>query len=132
MKNKEESSSDSQRGNPRKSVLRETHEHANLRTTGSPVRPDDAATASLEQPALSLIPMSLTEALVESTNMAQAWKNVKANRGAPGPDGITIAEFPAWLSPRWNAIRQQLLDGTYQPEPVRRNVGDMFAHASAS
>ena len=120
MKNKEESSSDSQRGNSRKSVLRQTHEHANLRTTGSPVRPDDAATASLEQPALSLIPMSLTEALVETSNMAQAWKNVKANRGAPGPDGITISEFPAWFSPRWNTIRQQLLDGTYQPQAVRR------------
>ncbi len=120
MKNKEESSSDSQRGNPRRSVLRQTHEHASQRTTGSTVRPDGAATASLEQPALSLIPMSLTEALVETSNMTQAWKNVKANRGAPGPDGITIAEFPAWLRPRWNAIRQQLLDGTYQPEPVRR------------
>lgn len=120
MKNKEESSSDSQRGNSRRSVLRQTHEHANLRTTGSLVRQDDAATASLEQPALSLIPMSLSEALVETSNMAQAWKNVKANRGAPGPDGITISEFPAWLSPRWNAIRQQLLDGTYQPQAVRR------------
>lgn len=120
MKNKEQSSNDSQRGNPRKSVLRQTHEHANPRTTGSTVRPDDAATASLEQPALSLIPMSLTEALVDSSNMAQAWKNVKANRGAPGPDGITITEFPAWLRSRWNTIRQQLLDGTYQPQPVRR------------
>jgi len=64
--------------------------------------------------------MSLTEALVEPSNMAQAWKNVKANRGAPGPDGIIITEFPAWLGPRWNTIRQQLLDGTYQPQAVRR------------
>ena len=120
MKNKEESSSDLSRGNPRRSVSRQSHEHANQRTKGSTVRPDDAATASLEQPALSLIPMSLTEALVETSNMAQAWKNVKANRGAPGPDGITISEFPAWFSPRWNTIRQQLLDGTYQPQAVRR------------
>jgi RNA-directed DNA polymerase len=45
---------------------------------------------------------------------------VKANRGAPGPDGITITEFPTWFRPRWNAIRQQFLDGTYQPQPVRR------------
>ena len=45
---------------------------------------------------------------------------MKANRGAPGPDGITITEFPTWFRPRWNAIRQQFLDGTYQPQPVRR------------
>ena len=45
---------------------------------------------------------------------------MKANRGAPGPDGITITEFPTWFRPRWNAVRQQLLDGTYQPQPVRR------------
>ena len=64
--------------------------------------------------------MSLTEALVEEANIELAWKNVKANRGAPGPDGITITEFPTWFRPRWNAIRQQLLDGTYQPQPVRR------------
>jgi len=36
------------------------------------------------------------------------------------PDGITITEFPEWFRPRWNTIRQQLLDGTYQPQPVRR------------
>ena len=64
--------------------------------------------------------MSLTEALVEPSNLEQAWKNVKANHGAPGPDGITITEFPAWFRPRWNTIRQQLLDGTYQPLAVRR------------
>ena len=93
---------------------------APMRTTGSTVRPDDAATASLEKPALSLFPMSLIEALVEEANIDRAWKNVKANRGASGPDGITITEFPEWFRPRWNTIRQQLLDGTYQPQPVRR------------
>ena len=47
--------------------------------------------------------------------MERAWKQLKANRGAPGPDGITIREFPDWLRPRWPEIRQQLLDGTYRP-----------------
>jgi RNA-directed DNA polymerase len=64
------------------------------------------------------------EAVVDSTNMERAWKNVKANRGAPGPDGITIAEFHDWLQPRWSEIRQQLLDGTYRPGPVRRKTID--------
>lgn len=64
--------------------------------------------------------MSLTEALVEQSNLERAWKNVKANRGAAGPDGITITQFPDWFRPRWNTIRQQLLDGTYRPQAVRR------------
>ena len=95
-------------------------ESVRMETAGSTVRPDDTATASIEKPALSLFPMSLTEALVEDSNIELAWKNVKANRGAPGPDGITITEFPAWFRSRWPVLRQQLLDGTYQPDPVRR------------
>jgi hypothetical protein len=69
-------------------------------------------------------PESLMEAIVDPTNMERAWKNVKANRGAPGPDGITIAEFSDWLQPRWSEIRQQFLDGTYRPGPVRRKAID--------
>ncbi len=60
------------------------------------------------------------EAVVETANIEQAWKNVRANRGASGPDGIAITAFPDWFRPRWECIRQQLLDGTYQPQPVRR------------
>jgi RNA-directed DNA polymerase len=120
MKNKEEPSGGLSRGNHRTLGDPSLPESAGMRTTGSPVRPDDTATAPPEKPALSLFPMSLTEALVEPSNIEQAWKNVKANRGAPGPDGITITEFPAWFRPRWDTIRQQLLDGTYQPQPVRR------------
>jgi hypothetical protein len=91
-----------------------------IRTTGSTVRPDDAASASLEKPALSSLPMTLPEALVEETYIELAWKYVKADRRAPGPDCITITEFPTWFRPRLHAIRQQLFDGTYQPQPVRR------------
>ena len=50
--------------------------------------------------------MSLIEALVDEANIDRAWKNVKANRGTPGPDGITITEFPNWFRPRWHSIRQ--------------------------
>jgi len=62
------------------------------------------------------------EAVVDPDNMERAWKQVRANRGAPGPDGITLGEFPDWLRPRWPTIRQQLVDGTYRPEPVRRKA----------
>ena len=60
------------------------------------------------------------EAIVDRCNLQQAWSNVRANRGAPGPDGITLAEFPDWLRPQLLTIIEQLLDGTYQPSPVRR------------
>jgi len=46
----------------------------------------------------------------------------RRNAGAPGPDGITVDEFPDWLTPRWPAIRQQLLDGTYRPAAARRKA----------
>jgi len=114
MKNKEESSTNSVRGN-----------HSSTEeTTGSLSRPGRTVTAQVEQPALSLFPETLMEAIVDATNMEAAWKNVKANRGAPGPDGITITKFLDWLQPRWSVIRQQLLDGTYRPGPVRRKTID--------
>ncbi len=114
MKNKEEPSINSPRGN-----------HSSTEeTAGSLSRTGSTVAARVEQPALSLFPESLMEAVVDSANMEAAWKNVKANRGAPGPDGITIADFPDWFRPRWSEIQQQLLDGTYRPGPVRRKTID--------
>ena len=114
MKNKEEPSSNSLRGNTSSSE----------ETTSSLSRPGRTATAQFEQPALSLFPeeKSLMEAVVEPANIERAWKQVKANRGAPGPDGITITAFPDWFRARWPQIKQQLLDGTYRPQPVRRKT----------
>jgi RNA-directed DNA polymerase len=53
-------------------------------------------------------------------NLQSAWKRVKANRGAPGVDDMTIDEFPAFMRENWRTIRQALLDGTHTPSPVRR------------
>ena len=64
------------------------------------------------------------EAVVTDSNLERAWKQVRSNGGAPGPDGITLAEFPQWFQSRWATIRQQLLDGTYQPAAVRRKTID--------
>ena len=106
MKNKEESSIDSLRGNTSSPAPRNLPAGPRDETTSSLSRSGRTATAQIEQPALSLFPESLMEAVVNSTNMEAAWKNVKANREAAGPDGITIAEFPDWLRPRWPEIRQ--------------------------
>jgi RNA-directed DNA polymerase len=53
-------------------------------------------------------------------NLRKAWHQVKANHGAPGVDGMTIEDFPAFAREHWPSIRQALRDETYQPAPVRR------------
>jgi RNA-directed DNA polymerase len=58
--------------------------------------------------------------VMDRANLKKAWKRVKANRGGPGVDGMTLEEFPAFVRSHWPAIRQALLDGTYHPSPVRR------------
>jgi RNA-directed DNA polymerase len=63
---------------------------------------------------------NLMERVVASGNLHRAWKQVKANRGAPGIDGMSIDEFEAFAQVHWPAIRQALLDDTYRPQPVRR------------
>lgn len=62
----------------------------------------------------------LLERILERDNMLAAWKRVKANRGAPGIDGMNVDEFAAFLKEQWLEIRASLLAGTYQPLPVRR------------
>ena len=46
---------------------------------------------------------------------------VKANKGSPGVDGMTVHELPGYLKQHWPAIREQLLSGTYKPQPVKRS-----------
>lgn len=52
--------------------------------------------------------------------MRDAWKRVKANRGAAGIDGMKIEAFPDFLRQHWDTIHRKLLDGSYAPSPVRR------------
>ena len=66
------------------------------------------------------VDQQLMEEVCERENMLKAWKRVRANKGSPGVDGMTIDETPDYLREHWPAIRQQLLEGTYIPQPVRR------------
>jgi len=63
---------------------------------------------------------SLMEEVCERENCKQALKRVKANKGSPGVDGMTVQQLPGFLQQHWPAIREELLRGTYQPQPVRR------------
>jgi hypothetical protein len=85
------------------------------------LRPEVTDPAFADTPSLSVSPdADLMEQVVDPRNLEQAWRRVKRNRGAPGPDGMTIKQFESWCPEHWAAIQQQLRDGTYRPAPVRR------------
>jgi len=62
----------------------------------------------------------LMELVVEHGNLKRALKRVKANKGSPGIDGMTVEELPVYLQANWERLRAQLLDGRYQPQAVRQ------------
>ena len=62
----------------------------------------------------------LMEEVCEQENCKQALQRVKANQGSPGVDGMTVDELPAYLKQHGLEIGEQLRNGTYQPQPVRR------------
>jgi len=62
----------------------------------------------------------LMERILAPENLRAAYRRVKQNKGAPGVDGITVDQLAGQRRAQWPAIRQQLLTGTYQPAPVRR------------
>ena len=62
----------------------------------------------------------LLGAVLARENMQQAWKRVRANKGAAGIDGLDIDQTAERLRREWPRIRERLLSGTYRPQPVRR------------
>jgi RNA-directed DNA polymerase len=62
----------------------------------------------------------LMEEVCEWENCMQALKRVKANKGSPGVDGMTVQQLPEYLKQHGREIREQLLTGTYAPKPVKR------------
>lgn len=64
----------------------------------------------------------LMEQVVARANALAALKRVKQNRGSPGVDGMTVDDLTPYLVANWATIREQLLTGSYQPQPVRRQA----------
>lgn len=62
----------------------------------------------------------MLEEIVSRDNMNQAFKKVKANKGAHGIDGMKVNELLQYLKENGETIKQSILDGTYRPSPVRR------------
>ena len=64
--------------------------------------------------------MQLMEAVVERENMKLAYKRVVANKGSAGVDGMRLEDLKSYLIANWPRIREELLEGRYQPQPVLR------------
>ena len=89
-------------------------------TAAKATKPNGGADACLDADPSSLNASLMAQVLARE-NLLRAWKQVKANHGAPGIDGMTVEQFPDFVkSPHWATVREQLEAGTYQPQPVRR------------
>ena len=64
--------------------------------------------------------MGLMEKIVSRGNMMAAYSRVVANKGAPGVDGLLVTALKGYLQEQWPRIREELLAGTYHPQPVRK------------
>lgn len=62
---------------------------------------------------------SLMERICDRDNLNRAYRKVKANKGAPGVDGLTVDDLAAWIATHKEALMASLLEGSYQPQPVR-------------
>jgi RNA-directed DNA polymerase len=83
-----------------------------------------AANAALESPPTMAGPVPgrgpTMEAIVERDNLRKALARVQRNKGAPGVDGMSVEALALHLKDHWPTIRAQLLEGVYEPRPVRR------------
>src|SRR6201981_52907 len=71
-------------------------------------------------PESSAVTEQLMEEVCNRENLVRAWKRARSNKGSPGVDGMTIEDAKDYLGEHWPSIRSQLLEGTYQPQPVKR------------
>ncbi|OFW17516.1 MAG: group II intron reverse transcriptase/maturase [Acidobacteria bacterium RIFCSPLOWO2_12_FULL_66_10] len=86
--------------------------------TGAPEGSETlVAKSDAERPASAA---RLMEEVCERENLKRALRRVRGNKGSAGIDGMAVEELPAYLKEHWPAIRAQLLNGTYRPQPVRR------------
>lgn len=62
----------------------------------------------------------LLEEMISRGNMMKAYNRVVSNKGAAGVDGMTTGRLKEYLQREWPRIKEELLNGTYQPQPVRK------------
>jgi len=94
---------------------------AGVKPQGPGVRGDSlTARQPTEHPMFPMFPEYLMEEVVERHNMQAALKQVRANKGSAGIDGMRVDELPDFLKAHWPEIKDQLLDGSYRPMVIKR------------
>jgi len=103
----------------------------NLLLQAAALPQDEFVTGHGSQPA-SIQPEALLARVLERPNLQRALKQVRQNKGAPGIDGMSVDELPRHLKDHWLEIREQLIAGTYRPQPVRGGPGKLDSVISDS
>lgn len=93
--------------------------HEGSGDAGSEPAPYEAASPISVSDGARALTVNLMERVCEPSNLNQAYKRVKGNKGAPGVDGMSVETALAWLKEHKARLIQSLLDGSYQPSPVR-------------
>ena len=121
MKNREERPKNSDRGASQRTF--DFGDEVERPLPANLLRPELTDPAFVDTPSLNVSSdVDLMELVVDPQNLERAWRQVRRNRGAPGPDGMTITEFDGWCVEHWPVVKQQLLNGMYRPSPVRRKT----------
>jgi RNA-directed DNA polymerase len=82
--------------------------------------PDGESNPGAALPRAEALAQTIMEEVVEAANLRRALKRVRSNKGSPGVDGMTTKELLAYLKEAWPRVKEELLAGTYQPQPVKR------------
>jgi len=83
-------------------------------------REETESRQTMHQPENPASTHGLMEEVCKRENLLEALRRVKANKGSTGIDGRTVGQLSGYLKEHWPTIREQLLNGTYEPQPVRR------------
>ena len=94
--------------------------HVRCEAAHKPVRDESCGPRHDKPNTGSELGSPLLHAALTRENLQQAWKQVKANKGAAGVDGLDIEQTAQMIRTQWPEIRAQLLQGSYRPSPVRR------------
>lgn len=78
------------------------------------------ASVAVRAPESPAICEYLMEEVLERDNLRKALRRVKSNKGSSGIDGMSVWQLPGYLKEHWQEERDQLLRGTYKPQPVKR------------
>lgn len=79
---------------------------------------EESQTSTASDPARALTER-LMEEVCQPDNLNAAYRRVKANKGAPGVDGMSVDDLSSWIAEHKQGFIDSLLDGSYQPQPVR-------------